>query len=141
VDRFVPLLSFDAVPCGVAVDGRYIYWADEVKGAIGRARDDGTGRLDPSFILGASLPCGVAASRHHLYWANKGRYGSIGRSDLDGPASVQENFVPSDWPRHLRMGSKRHAVAATAGRSLSAVRCLRAAGLVASRGQSSGNRS
>jgi hypothetical protein len=84
------------MPCGVAVSGRYVYWADEEKGAIGRARLDGEGKPDPTFITGATLPCGVAVYRRHLYWANKNIAGSIARANLTGPRDVRENFVPSE---------------------------------------------
>jgi hypothetical protein len=83
------------LPCGVAVDGRYVYWAD-IRGAIGRARIDGTGKPDPSFIVGAMEPCGLAVYGNHLYWVNKTLNGSIGRASLTGPRDVLENFVPSE---------------------------------------------
>jgi hypothetical protein len=47
-------------PCGVAVAGNHIYWADSESNTIGRANLDGT-RVNPSFITGASVPCGITA--------------------------------------------------------------------------------
>jgi virginiamycin B lyase len=84
-----------AIPCGVAVDRRYIYWTNtEYPVGIGRTPIDG-GQPD-EFITGATSPCGIAVYGHYLYWANGGNYGSIGRANLTGPLDVQENFVPSE---------------------------------------------
>jgi hypothetical protein len=46
-------------PCGVAVDGAHLYWANGDDGTIGRSNLDGTG-ANQSFIGGATGPCGVA---------------------------------------------------------------------------------
>ena len=48
-------------PCGVAVAGNHIYWADAEANTIGRANLDGSNiKLD--FIVGAaSVPCGITA--------------------------------------------------------------------------------
>jgi hypothetical protein len=89
--------SVTGTPCGVATDGRYIYWADQLSGSIGRARIDGTGQATDSFITGLNQPCGVAVHDHRIYWANDGSYehpGSIGRANLVGPLDVHQNFVP-----------------------------------------------
>ena len=93
--------SVNGTPCGVATDGRYIYWADQPSGTIGRARIDGTGQATDSFITGLNQPCGVTAYDRHLYWANDGSFehpGSIGRADLIGPLDVRQNFVPDTLP-------------------------------------------
>jgi hypothetical protein len=91
-----PFIGDPALPCGVAVDGPYIYWGQKVYGQIGRARIDGSGKPDASFIVGASEPCGLAAYGQHLYWVNDTTDGSIGRANLTGPLDVHENFVPSE---------------------------------------------
>jgi hypothetical protein len=93
--------SVTGTPCGVATDERYIYWADQLSGSIGRARIDGTSQATDSFITGLNQPCGVTVYDHHLYWANDGSYGhpgSIGRADLVGPLDVRQNFVPDTLP-------------------------------------------
>jgi virginiamycin B lyase len=64
----------------VAVDGLYIYWANQT-GSIGRANLDGSG-VDPSFMTGVVDPFGVAVDGLYIYWANQ--TGSIGRANLDG---------------------------------------------------------
>lgn len=93
--------SVNGTPCGVATDGRYIYWADQLSGTIGRARIDGTGQATDSFITGLNQPCGVTVFEHHLYWANDGSYGhpgSIGRANLVGALNVRQDFVPDTLP-------------------------------------------
>ena len=42
-------------PCGVAVDGGHVYWANGGNGTIGRANLNGTG-VSQSFIGGATAP-------------------------------------------------------------------------------------
>ena len=91
-----PFIGVAAVPCGVAVDGPYIYYGQKLYGQIGRVRIDGSGKPDASFIVGATEPCGLSAYRKHLYWVNQGTDGSIGRANLTGPLDVHENFVPSE---------------------------------------------
>jgi hypothetical protein len=46
-------------PCGLAVGGGFIYWAEVAGGAVGRATLDGS-NVDTSFIPTNSSPCGVA---------------------------------------------------------------------------------
>ena len=75
------------VPCGVAVDGAHIYWANGDDGTIGRANLDGS-RADQGFITGGNRPCGVAVDGGHIYWAN-GDDGTIGRANLDGTGANQ----------------------------------------------------
>jgi hypothetical protein len=91
-----PFVGVGTLPCGVAVDGPYIYYGQKLYGQIGRARIDGLGKPDGSFIVGASEPCGLAVYGQHLYWVNGGTDGSIGRANLTGPLDVHENFVPSE---------------------------------------------
>jgi virginiamycin B lyase len=78
-------------PCGVAVDGHYVYWANRNGNTIGRARLDGSA-VDNRFITLASAPCGVAVDDGHIYWANHGaiaRGTTIGRANLDGSGADQ----------------------------------------------------
>jgi hypothetical protein len=96
LDPFISLAGAETPPCGVAVDGRYVYWGNKLSGEIGRARIDGSGKPDPSFIVGVSEPCGLAIYDRHLYWVNQTPSGSIGRANLTGPLDVHENFVPSE---------------------------------------------
>lgn len=77
-------------PCGVAVDGSHIYWADMAGMAIGRANLDGSG-VDRNFISGVSSPCGVGVDGGHLYWGDFVG-GTIGRALLGG-GNVEENFI------------------------------------------------
>jgi hypothetical protein len=79
-------------PCGLAVDGSHIYWADKFRNRIGRAELEGTNK-EYEFITGADEPCGVAVDAGHVYWANYDG-NSIGRADLDG-TEVNQEFVPA----------------------------------------------
>src|SRR5690242_16699543 len=79
-----------ARPCGVAVDGSHVYWADMAGMAVGRANLDGSG-VDRTFISGLSSPCGVAVDAGHLYWGDFAG-GRIGRALLGG-GDVEEGFV------------------------------------------------
>jgi Bacterial Ig domain len=83
-------------PCGVAVDGAHIYWANQSGsaplGTIARANLDGSG-VNQSFITGANNPCGVAVNESHIYWGNRGVGGTtIGRANLDG-SGANQNFI------------------------------------------------
>jgi hypothetical protein len=82
-------------PCGVAVDGRYVYWANATQPSgsgttIGRARLDGS-QPELAFIQGADAPCGVATDATYLYWANYSG-DTIGRARLDG-TGVDEHWL------------------------------------------------
>ncbi|HEY7621978.1 MAG TPA: hypothetical protein VH834_19565 [Solirubrobacteraceae bacterium] len=77
-------------PCGVAVTGSHVYWANAGSHTIGRANLDGTG-VEESFIDTQTAACGVAVDAGHLYWANESG-SKIGRAALDGSA-VQQDFI------------------------------------------------
>jgi virginiamycin B lyase len=79
-----------ARPCGVAVDGSHVYWADTAGMAIGRADLDGGG-VERNFIAGVSSPCGVGVGDGHVYWGNFVG-GAVGRA-LPGGGEVEESFV------------------------------------------------
>lgn len=79
-----------ASACGMAIDSRHIYWADDWHGSIGRANLDG-GSPDYTFITGIKEPCGVAVNDTHVFWASTGG-NSIGRARLDG-AEQNHAFV------------------------------------------------
>jgi sugar lactone lactonase YvrE len=83
-------------PCGVAVDGGHLYWANRRQGGIGRSNLDGNA-LDNLFVQAAagSYPCGVAVDANYIYWANHGSTAlgtTIGRAALDGTA-VNSAFI------------------------------------------------
>jgi hypothetical protein len=84
------LVSGLARPCGVAVDGSHVYWADTAGMTIGRANLDG-GVVDRNFISGVSSPCGVGLGDGHLYWGDLAG-GRVGRALLGG-GDVEEDFV------------------------------------------------
>ncbi|HUI28484.1 MAG TPA: hypothetical protein VL403_20570, partial [Candidatus Kryptonia bacterium] len=46
-------------PCGVAVAGGFIYWANSTGGPIGRATVDGM-NVENAFVPTGASPCGVA---------------------------------------------------------------------------------
>jgi hypothetical protein len=99
-------------PCGPAVDGQHIYWANQSGGSIGRANLDGSG-VNPNFITGALLPCGVALEGNHIWWVNQTtslvpplQTGQVAVANLDGsnPHAMYANpFV--EGPRGVGTGS------------------------------------
>jgi hypothetical protein len=93
-------------PCGLAIAGGHIYWANQginaVSGdypgngmaTIGRADLSGH-NVQGSFITGASSPCAITSDGIHLYWIDttatpgpdslgNGYVSSIARANLDG---------------------------------------------------------
>jgi hypothetical protein len=76
-------------PCGVAVDGRHLYWAD-AEGAIGRSDLDGTAP-ERGFIGGLDWPCGVAVDGTYIYWGEL-ESETIARARLDG-SEVDPAFI------------------------------------------------
>jgi sugar lactone lactonase YvrE len=81
-------------PAGVALDARYVYWANYGSGTISRADLDGSD-VNNRFITGADSPIGVAVDRKHIYWTNYGidpDEGTIGRASLDG-SGVVKHFI------------------------------------------------
>lgn len=68
------------LPEGVAVDGTYIYWVDEVAGSMGRAKLDGSD-VNQSFVTGLGEPQDVTVSPSYIYFTTA--YG-IERTDLSG---------------------------------------------------------
>jgi len=79
-----------SAPFGMAVDGRYIYWANNQSHNISRADVNGQ-NVNDSFITGASYPEWVAVDSRYIYWTNAGT-STIGRADLDGQNVIQ-NFI------------------------------------------------
>jgi hypothetical protein len=86
-------------PCGVALDGKHIYWGElqggtigspDRGGTIGRANRDGSA-VDARFIpTPGTGACGVAIAGSHIYWASGG---AIARANLDG-TGVNREFIP-----------------------------------------------
>lgn len=70
----------------LVTDGEWLYWIDDARGAVGRARLDGSD-LDPSLF---ELPGGggvlLGVEQGYLYWRSGkiGEAGVIGREQLDG---------------------------------------------------------
>jgi hypothetical protein len=77
-------------PCGIAVDGSYVYWVNRAANSIGRVALDGSQRNDTFISSGLNAPCEVAVDGGHVYWVD-GWYG-IGRATLDGGA-VDSDFI------------------------------------------------
>jgi hypothetical protein len=91
----------DCIPAratGLATNSEYIYWADPVAGAIGRAELGCGGSVESDFILTGDEPRWVAVDDEHIYWTSssgsEGGVGEIGRADIDGkPASIEADFI------------------------------------------------
>jgi virginiamycin B lyase len=88
-----------SAPIGVAVDGSYIYWANEKTNSIGRANLDGSG-VNPGFIADAQDPFGVAVDGAHIYWTNA-QSGSIGRANLNGTAANNSFITGASAPEGI----------------------------------------
>jgi hypothetical protein len=75
-------------PRGVAVDSRFIYWAEMGggTGSIGRANLDGSGVNHQFITTDVTNPVGLAVTSSGIYWTNEVGMGgtSIGRANLDG---------------------------------------------------------
>jgi hypothetical protein len=105
---------------GVAVDAKYIYWANPSLGTIGREELGNPASIEPAFISPGpvefeieagvfeeveSSPRYVAVDAGHVYWTNTGRTnpesgqpldggGTIGRADIEGtPGSIEADFI------------------------------------------------
>jgi hypothetical protein len=90
-DSFVPDASGEA---GIAIDGSYIYWANDGANAIGRSNLDGSDP-DPTFIPDATsghdaAPDFVTTDGTYIYWTDGQRY--VGRAALDGGVA-QPHFL------------------------------------------------
>ncbi len=77
-------------PCGIAIDGAYVYWANRGGGAVGRAALDGSQRND-AFVSGLDMPCEVVVDNLFIYWID---WRGIGRARLDG-TGVEPGFIPT----------------------------------------------
>jgi sugar lactone lactonase YvrE len=83
-------------PGGIAVSGRYVYWANYASGTIARARLDGSD-VGQRFVKAGDeySIVGIAVDGEHIYWASSGldpNSGTIGRANLDG-SGVNERFI------------------------------------------------
>jgi virginiamycin B lyase len=90
------LIAGAKAPAGIAVSGRYIYWANYGSGTIARARLDGSG-VNERFIKAGDQYgiVGAAVDRQHIYWTDSGidpNSGTIGRANLDG-TGVNQHFI------------------------------------------------
>jgi hypothetical protein len=94
---------------GIAVDGSYIYWANDGANAIGRANLDGSDP-DPTFIPNATsgqdaAPAYVATDGTYIYWTDGQRY--VGRAALDG-SGAKPHFLDvgsSSFPNGIAVSS------------------------------------
>jgi hypothetical protein len=96
-------------PRGVAVDSRFIYWAEGGGGtaSIGRANLDGSGVNHQFITTNVSNPVGLAATSTGLYWTNEVGMSSptIGHANIDGSNPVG-NFIDTPvYPNGLAADS------------------------------------
>jgi len=82
-----------ANPCGVAVNGSYIYWYGDGSNYIGRANLDGSD-VNQEFIDAGDGGCGLAVTKNYIYWGSY-RSGYIGRATLAGK-DVKKDFIEYD---------------------------------------------
>ena len=96
-DNFITGISD---PRGVAVDSKFIYWADRFADRIGRANLDGSG-VNPDFITlpPDTFPTGIAVTSSAIFYGSNGSGGfaRIGRANLDG-TGVDNNFASPQTP-------------------------------------------
>ena len=116
---------------GVAVDSKYIYWADPVDGTIGRAELNGDNAEDEFIVPKAvtveeetepkpgeivivkeevpSKPNYVAVDAGHIYWTNtadgKNGHGTIGRSNLEGEEEEPECVKGASNPQGIAVNA------------------------------------
>lgn len=87
-----------ASPCGVAVDGQYIYWIGSGNNDIGRARLDGT-EVNHAFIVRPDNgSCGIAVDDNYIYWATGGPGTTIGRANKDGSLPNNDFITGTSQP-------------------------------------------
>jgi hypothetical protein len=81
-------------PAGVAVDSKFIYWAEYGSNRIGRANLDGTGAKPDFITTGVIQPQGLAVtSNSGIFWANNVPGSkTIGHANIDGSNPVA-NFA------------------------------------------------
>lgn len=83
---------------GIASDGTYIYWADDLNRRIGRVAIASPGSPNPNFITNAATSGikGIAVDDEYIYWVNQVSQANdkIGRARLDGSVnSVDPSFI------------------------------------------------
>ena len=81
---------------GLAVDDQYLYWADPIFGAVGRALLSGE-VANPAFVPDLGQPSGIALHAGRLYWTDF-EAEAIGRVNVDGsgaePLFITGGFRP-----------------------------------------------
>jgi virginiamycin B lyase len=85
-------------PLGIAVNEKYIYWAqlghleNSIGTSIGRANLDGSD-VNPNFITGCHRPWGLAIDENFVYWGSEPLdWTKIGRAKLDG-TEINHSFI------------------------------------------------
>ena len=91
----VQYIAPDGSGCGVAVDGKHIYWVNHPGGqgnpdAIGQSNLDGT--QAHIFVHGAGDVCGLAVDDRYLYWVDSAR-SYIDRTSLSGQGHPELGFI------------------------------------------------
>ena len=125
---------------GVAIDSKYVYWADPVDGTIGRAELNGENANDEFITPKAvtveeevetepgvfvivkeevpSKPNYLAVDAGHIYWTNtadgKNGHGTIGRSNLEGEEEEPECVKGASNPQGIAVNAT-HIYWANAG--------------------------
>jgi hypothetical protein len=84
--RAVKVLARDqARPVRLAIDRSYVYWSNNLGGAVWRTRKDGS-QVDPELVSAASSPHTILVQGGFAYWVNQGD-SSLWQAAVDGSSS------------------------------------------------------
>jgi hypothetical protein len=116
---------------GMVTQGSFLYWADPIKGTIGRSNLDGSSP-DDEFIAGLGSPRWLAADSKYLYWTDlhegKEGEGTIGRVELDGENPEPEFIKGLNRPQGIAVDAE-HVYWANEGFSDSDTRSIGRTGI------------
>jgi hypothetical protein len=91
--KFDPTSPYDerGYTTSLVTDGTWLYWSDDMRNTVGRARVDGTD-VEPALFTGGQVGILFGVSEGYLYWGWNGGDGTVGRARVDG-TDVQPAFL------------------------------------------------